>query len=567
MIPDSVREEILERVNILELIGQYVELKKSGKNYMGLCPFHHEKTPSFSVSEDKGLFHCFGCGASGNSIGFIMKIHNFDFVQALEFLGEKYGIEVKKEEVKGKKEFLSINEFIVKEAKKALFSSNNKVALDYLIGRNFDTDTVDEFDIGYIPENFNINYLIKNFSKNELFDSGNFFSKQGNLKLRFERRLIIPIKNESGKVVGFSGRSLDGTMPKYVNSPESKFFKKREILYNLNLAKQHIKEKNQSIIVEGFFDVIRLYKHGFKNVVSPMGTSFTKEQTATLKRFSDEGVIIFDGDEAGINASFRAIDNCIASNFFPNVVFLPRGEDPDSMLDKNEEEFKKLLQKKKDILIFLFTQMYKKSTSNNQKRQNLMDLYKKIQKINDPYNRNHYEEELAKIFNTDKAILEAEVKSKPLFKKQAEPKKNNMSYICEEEFIISLFNLSEDIVDNLVGDITEEMFANQKNRTIFKKVVEILHKDGNIAVLFNDIEHGEILANMTAKMDSNIDSYKNALINKYKIINNFLDRERKRLINYISTNKLDEKESIKILKDIQDILAKQKQINAKLSEV
>lgn len=567
MIPDSVREEILERVNILELIGQYVELKKSGKNYMGLCPFHHEKTPSFSVSEDKGLFHCFGCGASGNSIGFIMKIHNFDFVQALEFLGEKYGIEVKKEEVKGKKEFLSINEFIVKEAKKALFSSNNKVALDYLIGRNFDTDTVDEFDIGYIPENFNINYLIKNFSKNELFDSGNFFIKQGNLKLRFERRLIIPIKNESGKVVGFSGRSLDGTMPKYVNSPESKFFKKREILYNLNLAKQHIKEKNQSIIVEGFFDVIRLYKHGFKNVVSPMGTSFTKEQTATLKRFSDEGVIIFDGDEAGINASFRAIDNCIASNFFPNVVFLPRGEDPDSILDKNEEEFKKLLQKKKDILIFLFTQMYKKSTSNNQKRQNLMDLYKKIQKINDPYNRNHYEEELAKIFNTDKAILEAEVKSTPLFKKQAEPKKNNMSYICEEEFIISLFNLSDDIVDNLVGDITEEMFANQKNRTIFKKVVEILHKDGNIAVLFNDIEHGEILANMTAKMDSNIDSYKNALINKYKIINNFLDRERKRLINYISTNKLDEKESIKILKDIQDILAKQKQINAKLSEV
>jgi len=567
MIPDSVREEILERVNILELIGQYVELKKSGKNYMGLCPFHHEKTPSFSVSEEKGLFHCFGCKASGNAIGFIMKIHNFDFVQALEFLGEKYGIEVRKEEVKGKKEFLSINEFIVKEAKKALFSSKNKVALDYLIGRNFDIDTVDEFDIGYIPENFNINYLIKNFSKNELFDSGNFFSKQGNLKLRFEKRLIIPIKNESGKVVGFSGRSLDGTMPKYVNSPESKFFKKREILYNLNLAKQHIKEKNQSIIVEGFFDVIRLYKHGFKNVVSPMGTSFTKEQTATLKRFSDEGVIIFDGDEAGINASFRAIDNCIASNFFPNVVFLPRGEDPDSILDKNEEEFKKLLQKKKDILIFLFTQMHKKSTTSNQKRQNLMDLYKKIQKINDPYNRNYYKEELARIFNTDKDILEAEVKSKPLFKKQDDPKKNNMSYICEEEFIISLFNLSEDIVDNLVRDITEEMFANQKNRIIFKKVVEILHKDGNIAVLFNDIEHGEILANMTAKMDSNIDSYKNALINKYKIINNFLDRERKRLINYLSTSKLDEKESIKILKDIQDILAKQKQVNAKLSEV
>ncbi|UOD34806.1 DNA primase [Deferribacteraceae bacterium V6Fe1] len=567
MIPDSVREEILERVNILELIGQYVELKKSGKNYMGLCPFHHEKTPSFSVSEDKGLFHCFGCGASGNSIGFIMKIHNFDFVEALEFLGEKYGIEVRKEEVKGKKEFLSINEFIVKEAKKALFSSKNKVALDYLLGRNFNTDTIDEFDIGYIPEDFNINYLLKNFSKNELFDSGNFFSKQGALKLRFEGRLIIPIKNESGKVVGFSGRSLDGTMPKYVNSPESKFFKKRELLYNLNLAKQHIKEKNQSIIVEGFFDVIRLYKHGFKNVVSPMGTSFTKEQTAILKRFSDEGVIIFDGDDAGINASFRAIDNCIASNFFPNVVFLPKGEDPDSMLDKNEDEFKKLLQKKKDILIFLFTQMYKKSITNNQRRQNLMDLYKKIQKINDPYNRNHYEEELAKVFNIDKSILEAEVKSKPLFKKQSDPKNSNMSYICEEEFITSLFNLSEDIIDNLISDITEEMFANQKNRIIFKKVVEILHKDGNIAVLFNDIEHGEILANMTARMDSNTDSYKSALINKYKIINNFLDRERKRLINHLSTNKLDEKESIKILKDIQDILARQKHVNAKLSEV
>lgn len=195
-----------------------------------------------------------------------------------------------------------------------------------------------------------------------------------------------------------------------------------------------------------------------------------------------------------------------------------------------------------------------------------MDLYKKIQRINDPYNRNYYESELARIFNIDKSILEAELKSKPLSKKEDNPKKNNISYICEEEFIISLFNLSEDIIDNLIGDIKEEMFVTEKNRIIFKKVVEFLRKDGNIAVLFNDNEYGEILANMVAKMDCNTDSYKNALINKYKIIYNFLDRERKRLINYLSTNKLDEKESINVLKDIKDILEKQKSISTKLSE-
>lgn len=565
MIPDSVREEILERVNIVELISQYVDLKRSGRNHMGLCPFHHEKTPSFSVSEDKGLFHCFGCGASGNSIGFIMKIHNFDFVEAVEFLGEKYGIEVKKEEIKGKKEFLSINEYIIKEAKKALFSSANKFAMEYLLKRNFNTDTIDEFDIGYVPSHFDISYLLKNFSLGELYDSGNFYKKEGRLFFRFAGRLIIPIKNESGKVIAFSGRSLDGSMPKYVNSPESKFFKKRETLYNLNLAKKYIKENKFSLIVEGFFDAIRLYSEGYKNVVSPMGTSFTKEQTAILKRFSDEGVIIFDGDNAGLNATFRAVDNCIASNFFPNVVFLPKGEDPDTFVSKNPENFKKLLQKKQDILIFLFTQMYKNSENNLQKKQNIKTLFAKVQKIQDPFSKNYYEEQLTKIFNIDKEILYAEFNSQKTYEKKR--KATDISYLCEEFFLVALLNLPEDIADSLLVDINENMFLNERNKNIFKKIVEILNNDGNIVALFNDTDYGEAISNMTAKFVDIKDYYKVALVNKYKIVDNFLDQERRKLINFLSAKNLSPSQSMETLKKIQDILNRQKEISVRLSEV
>lgn len=569
MISDDVREEILERVNIVELISEYVNLTKKGKNYMGLCPFHSEKTPSFSVSEDKGLFHCFGCGASGNTIGFVMKIHNFDFPEAVEFLAEKYGIEIKRNSFyKEEKNIIDINERIMLEAKKCLFSTENKHVLNYLLDRGLSSETIDEFDLGFLPETIDHSIFTSNYKSSDLFDTGNFIKLKDGLKLRFLGRIIFPIKNERGKVIGFSGRSLDNTQPKYLNTPESKIFKKRGTLYNLNSAKKYIKEEKHVFLVEGYFDVIRMWISGFKNTVSPMGTSFTKEQAAILKRYTDEGTIIFDGDEAGVNASFRAIDNCILSNFFPYVLFLPKGEDPDSYLLKNLSEFKNLLQKKVDILTFLFAQMYKRSKTHQQKLTNMKMLYKKVASIQEPFRKDFYEKELARIFNTDIELIKTETKIKKIDKNKSNMPK--LSYICEDEFLISLFYLPEDVVDEAISDINEEMFYSEKNRKIFKKIVEVLNKSDSISTLFNDSEFGETLSSMAVNIDPSSDFYKKAIVNKYKIIDNYLEKRRKSLIEKLSkTNHENNSKdtNIKILKEIQEIINKQKEIKANLSEV
>jgi len=569
VISDDIREEILERVNIVELISEYVTLSKKGKNYMGLCPFHSEKTPSFSVSEEKGLFHCFGCGASGNTIGFIMKIHNFDFPEAVEFLAEKYGIEIKRNSFyKEEKNIIDINEKIMLEAKKCLFSNENKHVLNYLLDRGLSSETIDEFDLGFLPETIDHSIFTSNYKSSDLFDTGNFMKLKDGLKLRFLGRIIFPIKNERGKVIGFSGRSLDNTQPKYLNTPESKIFKKRGTLYNLNSAKKYIKEEKHVFLVEGYFDVIRMWISGFKNTVSPMGTSFTKEQAAILKRYTDEGTIIFDGDEAGVNASFRAIDNCILSNFFPYVLFLPKGEDPDSYLLKNLSGFKNLLQKKVDILIFLFAQMYKRSKTHQQKLTNMKMLYKKVASIQEPFRKDFYEKELAKVFNTDIELIKTETKTQKIDKKKSNMSK--ISYICEDEFLISLFYLSEDVVDEAISDINEEMFYSEKNRKIFKKIVEVLNKSDSISILFNDSEFGETLSSMAVNIDPSSDFYKKAIINKYKIIDNYLEKRRKSLIEKLSKTNLENNSkdtNIKILKEIQEIINKQKEIKANLLEV
>lgn len=569
MISDDIREEILERINIVELISEYVTLSKKGKNYMGLCPFHSEKTPSFSVSEDKGLFHCFGCGASGNTIGFVMKIHNFDFPEAVEFLAEKYGIEIKRSSFyKEEKNIIDINEKIMLEAKKYLFSKENRDVLNYLLDRGLSSETIDEFDLGFLPETIDHSIFTSNYKSSDLFDTGNFIKLKDGLKLRFLGRIIFPIKNERGKVIGFSGRSLDNTQPKYLNTPESKIFKKRGTLYNLNSAKKYIKEEKHVFLVEGYFDVIRMWISGFKNTVSPMGTSFTKEQAAILKRYTDEGTIIFDGDEAGVNASFRAIDNCILSNFFPYVLFLPKGEDPDSFLLKNLSEFKNLLQKKVDILTFLFAQMYKRSKTHQQKLTNMKMLYKKVASIQEPFRKDFYERELARIFNTDIELIKTETKIKKIDKHRSNMPK--ISYICEDEFLISLFYLSEDVVDEAISDINEEMFYSEKNRKIFKKIVEVLNKSDSISILFNDREFGETLSSMAVNIDPSSDFYKKAIINKYKIIDNYLEKRRKSLIEKLSKTNLENNSkdtNIKILKEIQEIINKQKEIKANLLEV
>ena len=565
-VTNAVLEELNSRVNIVELISQYVNLKKSGRNFIGLCPFHSEKTPSFSVSEEKGLFHCFGCKASGNSITFVMKYNNFDFVQAVQYLCEKYNVEFEQKEVKGRKEILSLNEVFMNIAKRKLYSGKHKFALEYLNQRGFDTEILDVFDIGFVPEDIDIKTFFSEFTTNELFDSGIFYRRGKDIKIRFSNRILIPIKGENGKVLGFSGRIIEkGEHYKYVNSPETKVFKKREVLFNLNLAKDYIKKEGNVYIVEGYFDVMRMYGNGYKNCVSPMGTSFTSSQVSLLKRFADEGVVIFDGDDAGFKASLRALDVSIESNFFPSVVFMPKGDDPDSLLLRNPEEFKKVLKNKQDMMLFLFKSMSKKNENPNIKSKNARELFRKTEKIKDPIMRDYYRSELSKIFSIDLELLKVSPSSD--YFRAKNPENSNVSYFCEEEFLYCLINLDDDLVDGIVSDMDDEMFLGEKTKKIFKKIVEFLKNSGSIPALLNDGDCGGDLSKLILRYDSmslHPDDkdffYRTALANKQKIKKNYFSGLRLSLVKKLSSGAVTHSESLEILGRIKEIIEEEKRI-------
>lgn len=565
-VTDSVLEELNSKINIVELISRYVELKKRGRNFIGLCPFHSEKTPSFSVSEEKGLFHCFGCKASGNPITFVMKYNNFDFVQAVQYLCEKYNVKFEQKEVKGKKEILSVNEVFMNVAKKKLYDGKHKFALEYLQQRGFDTEILDIFDVGFVSEDIDIKSVFSGFTKNDLFDSGIFYPRDGLMKIKLSGRILIPIKGENGKVIGFSGRSIDDSLPKYINSPETKIFKKRDVLFNLNLAKDVIRTEKNVYIVEGYFDVMRMFANGYKNCVSPMGTSFTTSQVALLKRFTDEGVVIFDGDDAGFKASLRALDVSIESNFFPSVVFMPKGDDPDSLLLKNPEEFKKILKNKQDMMLFLFKTMNKKSENLNAKNKNARELFGKTEKIKDSVVKDFYQSELSKIFSIDLNLL----KTSPSYPKNFSSKNfisSGISYFCEEEFLYCLMNLDYDLIDSIVSDMNEEMFLGEKTQKIFKKFIEFSKKSGSIPALLNDADCGEDLSRLVLNCSGvSLDNgskdyfYKTALSDKNKIKKNYLQRLRVGLIRKLSSKNIATSESLEILSRIQEIIKEEKHI-------
>jgi DNA primase len=566
-ISDSVIEEIRNSINIVDFISNHVELKQAGNNFKGLCPFHSEKTPSFSVSPEKGLYHCFGCGASGNIFTFIMQFHNLDFIEAVKFLAEKLGISIEEDQnFKNKKAFEEINNYILSTAVSCYNSDSGKIAKNYMDSRKFDEEICSEFSIGYLPDYLTYKKLSSAFSNEILKESGLFYFGKNKMYSRFSGRLIIPICNIYDKIVGFSGRILTGEGAKYINSPETPLFKKREILYNLNKAKEFIKSDNNIIIVEGYFDVMRLHSVGIKNVVSPMGTSLTKEQALILKRYADETTLIFDGDEAGKKAAYRALDVFIDINYYPSVVFLEKGEDPDSIiLKKGTDYLKNLIANRKDLLIDVAEKSSYSSKNYNIKMKRLSQIKEKLVKINDPYRKEYYVKNISKIFDVNDEILNIEINTINNDKINIQTTKQSIPY--EEEFISALFDLDDDVLDSLITDIQADFFRNEVNKKIFKKVIEIILNNGNIHTLLNDLEIGKSLSDIRVKDFGTEDSYKRALKSKNKILYNHLNNIVKLKKQELSENINDKQKTEILLKEIQDTIEQQLQIKARLLEV
>ncbi len=360
-IPDEIIDRIQTANDIVEIVSGYFPLKRAGRSFKALCPFHTEKTPSFSVSPDKQIYHCFGCGEGGNVFGFIMKVENIGFLDAVKMLAEKARIELRFEgrgAEDEKTELYHVNETVAKSYHKVLTSSERgKGALSYLASRSITGDTIREFMLGYAPGGWD--NLVrwarrKEISRSHLLRLGLIIAGERGDYDRFRNRIIFPIRNVAGKVVGFSGRIMGEEGPKYVNSPESSLFNKGRILYGLFLAKSEIVSEGYAIVCEGQIDCIMLQQASFGNTVATQGTALTENQALLLRRYCRDVVMAFDADEAGKKASLRGLDVFLEAGLRVRIAAFPPGLDPDSYVKRyGREKVEELIKGSPALLDFL----------------------------------------------------------------------------------------------------------------------------------------------------------------------------------------------------------------------
>ena len=344
----NIIADIKDRTDIVDVISEVVALKRAGNNYKGLCPFHAEKTPSFVVSKDKQIFTCFGCGATGDAIEFTKRYYNLEFNEAIEKLAKNAGIEYtayKHEEDDKYKKYYEIN----REA--ALFFFKNlakkgNLGYEYIRKRGISDATIKAFGIGYAPDSWNslCNYFKEKYEFKILKELGLVSEKNGRYFDKFRHRLMFPIIDTKGRVIGFGGRAIGNAEPKYLNSPENVIFKKKNNLYGLNICKKDISKADKALIVEGYMDVVSLAQAGIKITVASLGTALTQEQGALHKRYTKNTILAYDSDSAGMKAALRGIDILISAGCKPKVLTIEGAKDPDEFLKKHtKDEFEKLL--------------------------------------------------------------------------------------------------------------------------------------------------------------------------------------------------------------------------------
>ncbi len=368
---NTALEEVKSRIDIVDVISEYVSLKKTGQNWRGLCLFHSEKTPSFMVSPSKQIYHCFGCGSGGDVFTFLIKQGDISFQEALSTLAERAGVKLQKSlkpsfKSKEKKDMLGLYRDVCLFYQQCL--QENAKAADYLEKRGITREAQKLFSLGYAPNKWDalFSYLvkIKGHEAALIIKAGLIARGPKNYYDNFRDRIIFPIFNLTGEAIAFGGRVMNDSMPKYLNSPESPFFSKGKVLYGLNLAKDPIKKFGFAIFVEGYLDLITVYMHGFSNVVASLGTALTQEHGKLIKRFTQNVVLVFDGDASGIRAAKKAMGILLESGLGVKALLMPEGEDPDSFLRKRgKTAFDDLLEKAMSIVDFFVMQSGSDSNS------------------------------------------------------------------------------------------------------------------------------------------------------------------------------------------------------------
>lgn len=449
MIDQETVNKIIETAQIVEVVQDFVNLKRRGVNYIGLCPFHNEKTPSFTVSPAKGIYKCFGCGQAGNPVSFIMEHEQISYPEALKYLARKYGISVvetqqSEEQIEQKNErdsMLIVTEFARKYFSNILHNhqEGKAIGLSYFKERGFSKETIEKFQLGYALEQrdaFTQEALKKGYKLKYLTETGLSIDKNNYRFDRFAGRVMFPIHSLAGNTIAFGGRILrkNEKTAKYLNSPESPIYHKSNVLYGIYFAKKSIVKYDKCYMVEGYTDVISMHQAGIENVVASSGTSLTENQISLVKRFTNNLTILYDGDAAGIKASFRGIDMILEQEMNVKVVLFPDGEDPDSFSHKmSKTEFKEYIENnEQDFIKFKTSLLLEDAQGDPIKRSRLVsEIVSSIAVIPDAITRGIYIKECSKLLNVPEDALYSET-NKRIFKKRETERKNKFSRAQQE---------------------------------------------------------------------------------------------------------------------------------------
>ncbi len=426
MISKETIQQIQSRIDIVDIVGSFVKLKRRGTNYLGLCPFHNEKSPSFTVSGAKEIYKCFGCGKSGNSIGFLMELEKYSYVEALRWLANKYGIEIEETVVSPEQKLQQqasdslyiINSFAQKFFSEALLESEEgkDIALSYLKERGFREDIIQKFQLGYNPvsgDAFAKAAISAQYNSELLVKSGLIVNRDNGPRDNYRERIIFPIHNQSGKVLGFGARLIkkNDKAPKYINTPENEIYVKSKILYGSYFARMAIDKADECLLVEGYTDVVSLHQAGVENVVASGGTSLTPDQLRLVKKYTNNLTIIYDGDGAGVKAALRGMDLALEEGLNVKLVLIPDNEDPDSYVNKiGAAAFIEFIQNnKKDFVIFQLGQSLLEAGSDSTKKSAIVnriaETISKITKTEHFTKRQDYVKQVSEMLKIEEAGL------------------------------------------------------------------------------------------------------------------------------------------------------------------
>ena len=521
MITQQTIQEIQSRIDIYDVIGSFIKLKRRGTNYIGNCPFHNEKTPSFTVSPAKEIYKCFGCGKSGNAIGFVMDHEKYSYVEALKWLAARYNVEI--EETETSPEYREqqqladslhiINQFAARyfSAKLTETEEGQTNALSYLKERGFNDETIKKFQIGYCPDQrdaFSREALKNQYSEDILKRSGLCVQRDGGLVDNYRGRIIFPIHNQSGKIIGFGARvigSIDRG-PKYINTPENELYVKSKILYGSYFARLTIDKNDECYLVEGYTDVTAMHQAGIENVVASGGTSLTIDQLRLIKKYTKNLTIIYDGDAAGIKAALRGLDLAIEEGLNVQLVLIPDKEDPDSYVKKvGADSFKEFVNKnKKDFILFQLEVSLKEAGNDSNKKSivvnQIAESISKLNRTEDFTRQQDYINRCSAILKVDeqgltalvnKFIREKEIKGE---KRITRDKKEDEHQLAEKE---------NESADNNISDLISKDEQNEKgvircllefglwawdeNRTVAEFIFEEVENNGLEDLIENKI--------------------------------------------------------------------------------